>query len=741
MPRFTTTPRDRANRRGSRVDSGSASQHHAFDTKELAPIPQGRPAWEGLRVFKSPVTVLRARSLAIVGASERAKWPGDIYASLKNGGYAGNIYPINPRYSEVWGGPCYSGFGALPEPVEHAVVIVPASHVIPVIEDAVKNGVKSATVYSAGVGDGADPESHARGRRLREICKESGLVVGGPNCMGGLSWHEKLFLYPNRSIGNLPAGSVAFVSQSGGMVQFWVQSAGDRGVKFSFAVSTGNEIDLDLADYLDFMVEDDKTRVIVLFIEGIRRPEAFMDAAARALAKGKPIVAIKSGRTEKSRAAALSHTGAIAGDFAGYEAMCERYGIVNCRNLDDMVEMALAFQAGRLAKGNRIGFVTTSGGTVDLLWDYAESEKAVFPPFAKATVKALEPLMQEGIKPKNPLDAGIPAGLEHAGKMCEAALRDPNIDMVAWAGQLPGKKGGWDDVAPVRRLLDVTEKPLIGFGRMYYQLSPQALDAQDAIGIPFLQGLEPTVRALNALAFYGARAGKVLPPIPAPKKNALTPETLEDTLARYGISVPRSAVAKSAADAARAARRIGFPVALKIVSGAISHKTEAGGVLLGLNSPAEVTAAARTLAARARKHKRGARIDGFLVQEMVDGVEAILGARNDPLYGPLLVVGSGGVLVELARDAALRLLPLAAGDVRAMIADLKLKTLLKGFRGKPPADEAALVKAAVGLSRFFLDHRDRLADIEINPIIVRPKGKGAVAVDVRAVWRAPRGGR
>jgi acetyltransferase len=692
-------------------------------------------------VFKSPETVLRARSLAIVGASERGKWPTEIYSGLRDGGYGGRIYPINPRYSTIWNGPCYSGFGALPEPVEHAAVIVPAAHVIPVIEDGVKHGLKSATVYSAGVGDGADAESRARGLRLREICDESGLIVSGPNCMGGHSWREKLFLYPNARIAKIEAGSVGFASQSGGMVQFWVQSAGDRGVKFSYAVSTGNEIDLDLSDYLNFLVEDEHTKIIVLFIEGIRRPDTFMAAAGKALAAGKPIVAIKSGRTEQSRAAALSHTGAIAGDFAAYEAMCDRYGIVNCRNLDDMVETVLAFQAGRVPKGRRIGIVTTSGGTVDLLWDYAETEKATFPPFAKETVAALEPLMQEGIKPKNPLDAGIPAGLDHAGRMCEAVLKDPNVDMVAWAGQLPRRKAAWPDVTPIRRLLDITDKPFVAFGRMNYQVNAEGLEAQAAAGIPFLQGLEPTLRALNALAFHAERAGRAPAALSKPKKAVLTPATLEKTLAKYGVALPRSAVAETAAEAARAAKRIGFPVALKIVSGAISHKTEAGGVMLGLKSAAEVSAAARTLAARVRKHDRKARLDGFLVQEMVEGVETILGARTDSLYGPILVIGSGGVLVELTRDAALRLLPVDAGEVRAMVDGLKLKALLKGFRGKPAADEAALVKTAVGLARFFADHRDQLADIEINPLIVRAKGKGAVAVDVRPVWRnadAPR---
>jgi acetate---CoA ligase (ADP-forming) len=687
-------------------------------------------------VFKSAETLLRARSVAIVGASERARWPRDIYASLRDGGYAGRIYPINPRYPEVWGIPCYPDFAALPSPAEHAVVIVPASHVLSVIEDGVQHGLKSATVYAAGVGDGSDPESLKRGRRLKKICSAHGLVVAGPNCMGANSWREKLFLYPNTSIAKLQAGSVGVAFQSGGTLQFWVQSAGDRGVKFSYAVSTGNEIDLDIADYLNFFVEDESTKIIILFLEGIRRPEAFMTAAAKALAARKPIVALKSGRTEKSRKAALSHTGAIAGDFAGYEAMCERYGIVDCRNLDDMVEMALAFQAGRLPKGNRIGFVTTSGGTVDLLWDYAESEKATFPSFAKETVTALKPMMQEGLPPKNPLDAGMPAGMEAAAKMCEVVLNDPNVDMVAWASQLPGRKVKWSDVTPIRRLLDATDKPLIGFGRMYYQVMQEGLDGQDNIGIPFLQGLQPTLRALNALAFYSARTGRTVKKIPAPKKSDVTARTLEKTLASYGIAVPRSAIAKNAVEAARVARRVGFPVALKIVSDDIAHKTEAGGVMLGLKTPAEVTAAVRALTVAARQYKKDVHIGGFLVQEMVEGVEAIVGARCDPMYGPLLVVGTGGIMVELMRDSALRLLPIAASDVSGMIDGLKLKTLLRGFRGKPAADKAALVKVAVGLSRFFLDHRDKLSDIEINPLVVQRKGHGAVAVDIRAVWRA-----
>src|SRR5262249_26895319 len=230
-------------------------------------------------------------------------------------------------------------------------------------------GVKSATVYAAAMGDGTNPESKKRGAWLRDFLDGSSLRLAGPNCMGAHSYHERLFAYPNTELGRFPAGATAASFQSGGTLQFWLRTGADRGLRFSYGITSGNETDLDLADYLNFLVDDPNTHQIALFIEGIRRPTAFMRAAARALAAGKPLLAIKTGATARSRAAAQSHTGAIGGDYAAYLAMCDRYGIVNCRSLDDMLETALAFDGRRLPQGPRIGFVTTSGGTVDLLYD------------------------------------------------------------------------------------------------------------------------------------------------------------------------------------------------------------------------------------------------------------------------------------------------------------------------------------------------------------------------------------
>ncbi len=686
-------------------------------------------------LFRSPRTVLSAKSLAIVGASERGRWPSQIYQNLKTHGYQGRIYLINPRQKEIYGERAYPSLRDLPETVEHATVIVPAAGVAGVLEDAEAAGVTTATIYSGAMGDGEEAESRKRGAWLKEFLARSKLRISGPNCMGYFSYREKLFAYPNGDLCNVPAGPVGLVFQSGGNLQFFMQVAADRGLRFSYGISTGNEPDIGLEDFLNYVVDDPETRQIVMFIEGIRRPEAFMAAAGKALSLGKPIIAIKTGKSHAGQEAALSHTGAIAGDYAAYLAMCDRYGIVNCQNMDDMVETTLAFQTTRRPKGPRIGFVTTSGGTVDLLYDYMESENAVLPAFAPETSAALKPVIQDGISPKNPLDVGIPSTNEAAANWCRIVHDDPNVDIVGFSTTLPKQKSGYGDMTAFNKLLAETTKPILAFGRMIHQSPPEAIQQQQGLDMPFLLGLEPTVRAMKALWFHAERQGK-LPAKPAAEKaSKLTPETLEATLADYGIPLPKSQIAKTPDAAAEAAAKIGFPVALKIQSADILHKTEAGGVVLGLAGKDAVLAAADGLAKSAKAAYPDARIDGFLVQEMVSGVEAIAGARNDALYGPMLLIGSGGILVELLADAELAMLPVTSKDASRMIDKLKLAKLLSGYRGKPAADRKAMEKAIVGLAKFFLDHRAVMHDIEINPLIVRAGGQGAVAVDVRVIWK------
>ncbi|MFM1815000.1 MAG: hypothetical protein RLZ98_1695 [Pseudomonadota bacterium] len=684
--------------------------------------------------FRSPATVLAPRSIAIVGASERAAWPRQIYTNIREAGYEGKVHLINPRQKEVFGKACVPSLLEIKEPVDHALIIVPAAAVPGVLEDAVTAGIKSATVYSAGLGDGDAPESKERGTWLKQFAAENDIRLAGPNCMGGFSYRERLHAYPNTELTAYPAGSIGCVFQSGGTLQFFMKTGADRGLRYSYGYSTGNEIDLELADFVNFLVDDPETRQIVLFIEGIRRPNEFMVAAGRALEAGKPILAIKTGMTLKSQQAAQSHTGAIGGDYAAFLAMCERHGIIRCENLDDLLETSLAFQAGRLPKGPKIGFVTTSGGTVDLLYDYAETENAEFTDFSPDTIARLTPLMQEGIKPKNPLDAGIPTTVPAAAEWCRIVLDDPGVDMLAYASQLSRKKDATLDFSPLSQLLEYSDKPVLAFSRMIYQMGPGAVEQQERIGFPFLQGLQPTLRAMNALWAFAQRKGQTpARPGPVPASD-LGPDGLAVALGKHGIRTPQSALARDAHEAVEQATRIGFPVVLKIESKDILHKTEAGGVKLNLRNALDVENAVADLTASAKAAYPDAKVDGYLVQEQVAGIEAIVGLHTDPLYGPMLVIGAGGILVELVKDVQLAMLPVSEADIDAMLSKLKLSKLLDGYRGQPPADRAALVAAVKGLSDLYLANRQRIRDIEINPLIVKENGKGAVAVDVRVLW-------
>ncbi len=687
--------------------------------------------------FRSVEHTLRARSIALVGASERGRWPGQILGALRDNGYPGKIYLINPRQAEVFGEKAYPSLRELPEPVDHAIVIVPAPAVPGVVEDAEAAGLRSMTIYAGGVGDGADEASQARGREVRAVLARTNLRLAGPNCMGAHSYREKLFAYPNPELAKLEAGAVACVFQSGGTLQFFMKTGATRGLRYSYGISSGNELDLDLADYINFLVDDEHTKQIVCFVEGIRRPKAFMKAAARALEAGKPILTLKTGQTQNSRDAAQSHTGAIAGDYAAYLAMCERHGIIRCENLDDMVEATLAFQSPRRPKGPRIGFVTTSGGTVDMLYDYVESEGATLALFSSETDAALRPYMQDEIKPRNPLDVGIPSNLKAAADLCAIVAADKNVDILAWAAQLPGKRTKvWEETALLRAMHEATDKPVLGFARMSYPMSQDSQVMQQEVGFPFLQELQPSLRAMNALWFHAQRTGKTPLVLGLAPASDLTPDNLHEKLAAFGIHAPQQALAKNPQEAAMLAAKMGFPVVLKIRSVDILHKTEAGGVALDLRDAAGVEVAAAQILANAKAYQADARIEGVEVHEMVSGgVEAIVGARDDALYGPMLLVGSGGILVELLEDVSLAMLPLDPKEIAARVSRLKLGKLLAGYRGRPAADAAALAQAAEGLGRFFLAHREKIVDIEVNPLVAREAGKGVVALDIRVLWR------
>jgi len=691
-------------------------------------------------VFRSVTPLLRPKVIAIVGASDasRGGWARDIYENLEFSGFPATLYLVNPKRSELWGRKVYPNFAAIPEPVDLALTIIPATFIPDTLAEAAAHGLKCALIYAAQFGEGGDAEGLRRAQAVKALCDSHGLRISGPNCMGSVALREKLLLYPAKRVRTLRPGPVGVVFQSGGTFQFWLQQASLRGLDFSYAVSSGNELDLDLADYISFLVDDEHTKIIACMVEGIRRPSAFMAAAEKALAAGKPIVLVKLGRSDRGKAAAMSHTGAIAGDDQVFDAVCHRYGIVRCFSLDDLIETCLAFSPGRLPKGPRIAMACYSGGAKGLVLDYAGDEGAQMAPLTAETKAKLKDMIDPGLKPENPLDTGPAVGVQAAkfADICKVVCADPTVDLVTVQGLLPVNPDDPYDPEPLRGLMASTDKPVLAFGRIAQNVSDISRRFQSETDVPVIHGLPQTVRALQSLVHYAAalRRGVVRSEQPRSDAKEFDAGAFDALLAAHGLTSPRSALAKTPGEAAAKAGEIGFPVALKIVSPSASHKTEVGGVALHLADAAAVRSAAETMTARLSAQHPA--IDGFLVQEMVRGLEMILGVREDAQFGPVMVVGLGGVAVEVIQDVAIRLLPVDADTALDIIRSLRSAPLLGRFRGQPARDTESVVRAMTGLSRLFLEYREWLSDVEINPLIVLAEGDGVRAVDVRTVRRA-----
>lgn len=689
----------------------------------MSPNPQSE-------TFKrKPVeNLLSAGSVAIVGASTKGRWPLGIYRNLKAAKFPGNIYLINPNYTEIFDDKCYPNLAALPEVPEHLLMLIPTRAVLGTIEEAAKLGTKAATIYSAGFGEGDDPKGKDRARAMKELCDRTGFVVCGPNCMGSFSLPEGLWSFPT-PVPLLKKGPAGLIFQSGGSLGNWIKGASERGIGFTYAVSSGNEVSLDLVDYLSFLVDEPDTKVIALMVEGIRRPQEFMAVAEEALKRNKPILVVKLGRSEMGRRQAISHTGSLAGADEVFDAVCHRLGLIRVPTLEDLTEMTLAFMPGRFPRGSRAAIVVNSGGMKGLLCDHCDELNTNLAQLSDKTKAAVRPLIPEELVVENPLECGVAGFGDEQGfiNIVKLHAEDDGVDLLAIHGELP--RGEKRDPQLFKNLAAATDKPVLAFARSTYSCVEESRAFQDEAGLPFLQGIKPTLRALAGLGLYGERIRTGVPPLPAAtgKAEELDGEKFNQILQSKGLTLPRQALVGTATEAVQKAKEIGFPVALKLIAPEVVHKTESGAVVLGLHSAEEVEAQGKRLLSRASGAAK------LLLQEMVQGTEIILGARTDPQYGPFLIVGLGGIFVEVLKDVALRLLPVSESHARAMLKELKGYKVLEGARGQPPRDTAALVRAMVGLSDIFLNYRNQLSDLEFNPIMLRAQGQGLAAVDVRMI--------
>ncbi len=698
--------------------------------------------------------LFRPQSIAIVGASEDfVKISGRPLKFLLDKGYPGRIFPVNPKYEKVAGLPCYPSVAAVPEPVDLAIVALPAASVVDALRECVAKGVRSAVVFSSGFAE-MGAEGRQLERQVAEIVRRAGLRLCGPNTLGFMNAFDRVMAtFSQAGEGEAPPGPVAFVTQSGAFGTALFGLARQRGLSFGYFVNSGNEADLGFADVLGYVVADPRVRVIAGYIEGLKDGRKLLGVAEEALKLGKPIVISKVGRSAAGARAALSHTGSLAGSDRVYSGVFRQKGIIRATDEEELLDLASAFSLCPLPEGRGFGIVTQSGGAGVLMADRAEELGLVVSDLSDETKTALRRVVPAFGSVKNPVDitAQFIADPSLLRSSLEIVLRDPRVDAaIFYLGLM--ERFADQVVANLSAVHANARKPLL----VAWAAAPEAgLKALREHGICVLPTATRAVNALRGLVEYAAARRRftqgraetetrawsraetleaLIHGVCAARRRILTTGESFALLSAYGIQVARSQLSRTKSEAVRAAELLGRPVALKIESPAIQHKSEANSLRLNVSGPEAVARAYEEVKADARAHAPDADIQGVLVQEMVpDGVEVVVGLHQDLQFGPVVMVGLGGIFVEVLEDVAFRAAPLTRQDAEEMLQELRGRKILEGARGRPRGDIRSLIDVLLAVSRLAMDAAGQVAELDINPLIVLPDGSGAVAVDALTI--------
>ncbi|WP_308197892.1 acetate--CoA ligase family protein [Anaeromyxobacter oryzisoli] len=677
------------------------------------------------------------RRVAVVGASEsRDTFQGKAIRYLVERGFRGEVYPVNPRYERVLGRRCHRSVRELPEPIDAAVVAVRADRVLDVLADSAAQGCRLAVVVSTITGGAGGGPSWRR--EVADLVARTGMRVVGPNCVGVVNFVHGITLGTSTisERDELLRGSIGLVSQSGALLGSILDQAQDEGCGFSYAISAGDEADLTLAEYLRFLADDPDTSVILAYVEGIRDYDGLIAAAEVARRSGKPIFACKLGRSRKGVEVAATHTGALAGTDRAVDALFREAGIVRVDTPEDLFRAAALYQRTGPLKSTGVAIFSASGGAAGLLADRCELHGLDLPPPTAAVSARLRE--RTGIElPHNPFDI-LRRPVANLSRVSDA-LRDLAAD-ERFGVTVVGMTMVYflDHVADM-----VLDAVAASVGRVVVcwpagSVMREQVDRLRAAGVPVFDDADACLRAVRAVqsASRPLRALTALT-FDAPVRRVasetgwLLEHEAKELLAEHGIPVTREAEAASAEEAVQAARRLGYPVALKILSEDVPHKSDVGGVLLRIDGDAQVRDGFRTIVRDVSLRMKGARIRGALVQEMAEGgAEVLLGTKDEPGLGPILVFGLGGVYAEIFDDVAVRPARfLTRAMVHEMIRETKAHVLLSGTRGRPPLDVDAIVDTAMDLARLALSHRDSIDQIDVNPLMVFERGRGVMAVD------------
>lgn len=685
--------------------------------------------------------LLRPRSVAVVGASaDPAKTSGRPVAYLQKHGFQGRIYPVNPKASEIAGLRCYPDVRALPEAPDVAIVLLSAQHTQQAVRDLAEIGTGAAIVLASGYAETGDEGAH-RQRELRDAA--GSMRILGPNTIGLVNLTDRITLSASGALelDDLHAGAVGLVSQSGGILGALLSRAAARGIGLSKLISTSNEVDLDLADFVDALADDPATRVIALYVESIRNPKTFRAAACKAAAAGKPIVAFKIGRSASGAQAAASHTGALAGADAMYDALFDDVGIIRAQTFADLLDIPAALASERKLGGRRVAVLTSTGGAGTLVADSLGVAGFELPAPDARTGAALRALQtgDHAALDRNPIDVTL-AGLQPdlLRNAIRIVLESDQYDALVVVVGSSGVAQPELMANALRDSLALSSKPLMAFISPH---APRAAEVLSHYGIPAFPAPESIGVALSAM--WRVQEGKkryspvhvpskATEPIPCAERGSLDEAQAKALFARFGIPGVREITVTSDAQATSAADTLGPRVVLKLLSRDITHKSDVGGVAVNV-APEDIAERLRQMRQDVQRHT-GQSPQAFLVQEMVTGAaEVIVGLHHDTV-GTAVLLGMGGVVAELVRDTTLLLLPedgaaLTEDVVLAALQRLKTWPLLDGYRGRPKADVPALIQAVLAFARMATALQAQLIEAEINPLFVKPLGQGVCAAD------------
>ena len=708
--------------------------------------------------------VFSPKSVAVVGASTTPGKVGhDIFANILRGGYSGTLYPVNPKARSVLCVHAYPTIKEIPDKIDLAMIILPPPLAIKAVQEAAEIGVKGVVIVSAGFreigGEGAEMED-----RIVSICKQAGIRMVGPNCLGVINPLPEIRLNASFSTRMPAPGKISFISQSGALCTAVLDFAADRNFGFSKFISIGNKADVDELDLLHYLHEDPNTEVIMIYLEELRRGRDFIETAKVITAgyRRTPIVVIKSGRTRAGATAAVSHTGALAGSEAVYDAIFKQTGIIRAESIHELFDFAGAFAykeesalgklKRKIPRGNRVAIITNAGGPGIVATDMTVSSGLELARFNPKTIEALTRHLPKTANLNNPVDVIGDASYDRYENALAAVIRDEDVNGALVILTPQSMTNALATAEAIVRVARGSNKPILSCFMGIIDVSPGIRYLQEH-GYPVFNFPEDAAKAFGALYEYSRWLNrKILPQFTFEHDRKQAEAIIQSSLAAgktylgeldgtellkcYGFHVLPTKLAKNDDEAAAIAEDMTFPVVMKIVSPQILHKSDAGGVIVGLKNQEEVKSAFNRIVDSAAKYDPSAVIDGVLIQKMaLPGTETILGMNRYPVFGPLLMFGLGGIYVEAFEDVVFRLAPVGRNEARRMIHEIKGFKLFEGFRGRPRSDLEVINKALVSLSDMVMNHPE-ISEMDINPLMVHEQGKGATVADCRIVLKA-----